>query len=251
GCMPTKSLESADSAGPDGAESHAELRRWLEAVQALSAAVSAGRGLREVLGLVADTARSLLGFDFCGVLIPDSSGQNLVIEGWSGLSAEYVARVNSDRPVRLHGDGVHHAPSSQAFRSGLPAAVRDIDREPQFTPWGGVAKEQGYRSMLSVPLVAGGDVVGTLNSYHSAVHDFTDHEVERLTLLANHAAIALTSRRTRRGRTRSAPASCAKKAVTSPPRSGWRGRWSPGCGCRAAPRDSRSSTNGLLNTPRS
>ncbi|MEU5642618.1 helix-turn-helix domain-containing protein [Streptomyces milbemycinicus] len=193
--MPTMSLEGADPAGPDGAESQAELRRWLEAVQALSAAVSAGRGLYEVLGLVADTARSLLGFDFCGVLIPDSSGQNLVIEGWSGLSAEYVARVNSDRPVRLHGDDVHHAPSSQAFRSGLPVAVRDIDREPQFTPWGGVAKEQGYRSMLSVPLVAGGDVVGTLNSYHSAVHDFTDHEVERLTLLANHAAIALTSAR--------------------------------------------------------
>ncbi|MGY0059793.1 helix-turn-helix domain-containing protein [Streptomyces sp. LZ34] len=193
--MPTTSRESADPAGAGGAESLAELRRWLEAVQALSTAVSAGRSLREVLGLVADTARSLLGFDFCGVLIPDGSGKNLVIEGWSGLSAEYVARVNSDRPVALHEDGVHHAPSSQAFRSGRPVAVRDIAREPRFTPWGGVAKEQGYRSMLSVPLVAGGDVVGTLNSYHSAVHDFTDHEVERLTLLANHAAIALTSAR--------------------------------------------------------
>ncbi|MFD8517563.1 helix-turn-helix domain-containing protein [Streptomyces antimycoticus] len=193
--MQTRSPEGPDPAGPGGAESHTELRRWLEAVQALSTAVSAGHSLREVLDLVADTARALLGFDFCGVLIPDGSGRNLVIKGWSGLSAEYVARVNSDRPVRLHGDGVHHAPSSQAYQSGLPVAVRDIAREPQFTPWGGVAREQGYRSMLSVPLVAGGDVVGTLNSYHSAVHDFTDREVERLTLLANHAAIALTSAR--------------------------------------------------------
>ncbi|WP_371095193.1 helix-turn-helix domain-containing protein [Streptomyces sanglieri] len=157
--------------------------------------MSSGRTLREVLDLVADTARSLLGFDFCGVLIPDGSGRNLVIEGWSGLSAEYVARVNSDRPVQLRGDSLHHAPSSQAFRSGAPVAVRDIAREPQFTPWGGVAEEQGYRSMLSVPLVAGGEVVGTLNSYHSVVHDFTDHEIERLTLLANHAAIALTAAR--------------------------------------------------------
>lgn len=49
--------------------------------------------------------------------------------------------------------------------------------------------------MFSVPLVAGAEVVGTLNGYHSAVHDFTDHEVERLTLLANHAAIALASAR--------------------------------------------------------
>ncbi|WHX15615.1 GAF domain-containing protein [Streptomyces malaysiensis subsp. malaysiensis] len=193
--MSTLSREGAGPARSSGSESHAELRRWLEAVQALSTAVSSGRSLREVLDLVADTARSLLGFDFCGVLIPDGSGRNLVIEGWSGLSAEYVARVNSDRPVRLRGNGLHHAPSSQAFRSGEPVAVRDIAREPQFTPWGGVAKEQGYRSMLSVPLVAGSEVVGTLNSYHSVAHDFTDHEIERLTLLANHAAIALTSAR--------------------------------------------------------
>ncbi|MER8162075.1 GAF domain-containing protein [Streptomyces sp. NPDC094472] len=193
--MSTLSRKGAGPARSSGSESHAELRRWLEAVQALSTAVSSGRSLREVLDLVADTARSLLGFDFCGVLIPDGSGRNLVIEGWSGLSAEYVARVNSDRPVRLLGNGLHHAPSSQAFRSGEPVAVRDIAREPQFTPWGGVAKEQGYRSMLSVPLVAGSEVVGTLNSYHSVAHDFTDHEIERLTLLANHAAIALTSAR--------------------------------------------------------
>ena len=49
--------------------------------------------------------------------------------------------------------------------------------------------------MVSVPLVAGGTVVGTLNGYHAAVHDFSPHELERLTLLANHAAIALTSAR--------------------------------------------------------
>ncbi|MEU9290703.1 GAF domain-containing protein [Streptomyces sp. NPDC048275] len=181
------------NAASSGAESLAELRRWLDAVYALTTAVNSGRSLREVLDLVAETARSLLGFDFCGVLIPDPARRNLVIEGWSGLSAEYVARVNSDRPVRLQGDNVHDAPSSRAFRSGLPVAVRDIAGEPQFTPWGGVAKEQGYRSMLSVPLVAGAEVVGTLNGYHSAVHTFTDHEIERLTLLANHAAIALTS----------------------------------------------------------
>ncbi|MET8437962.1 GAF domain-containing protein [Streptomyces sp900116325] len=192
---PMTSPSGPDSAASSGAESLAELRLWLDAVYTLTTAVNSGRGLREVLDLVAETARSLLGFDFCGVLIPDSARRNLVIDGWSGLSVEYVARVNSDRPVRLQEDSIHHAPSSRAFRSGLPVAVRDIAGEPQFTPWGGVAKEQGYRSMLSVPLVAGAEVVGTLNGYHSAVHDFTDHEIERLTLLANHAAIALTSAR--------------------------------------------------------
>ncbi|MGW6502565.1 helix-turn-helix domain-containing protein [Nonomuraea angiospora] len=171
-----------------------ELRSWLAAVSALTAAVNAGRGLRDVLDLVAATARELLGLDFCGVLVPDPAERNLVIAGWSGLTEEYVARVNSDRPVRLEADASGGAPSSRAYRSGLPCAVADISREPDFI-WGGVAREQGYRSMLSVPLVTASGVIGTLNSYRSAVHEFGREEVDRLQLLAEHAALAITSAR--------------------------------------------------------
>ncbi|MET7336708.1 GAF domain-containing protein [Nonomuraea sp. NPDC005650] len=171
-----------------------ELRSWLAAVSALTAAVNAGRGLRDVLDLVAATARELLGLDFCGVLVPDAAERNLVIAGWSGLTEEYVARVNSDRPVRLEADASGGAPSSRAYRSGRPCAVADISREPDFI-WGGVAREQGYRSMLSVPLVTASGVIGTLNSYRSAVHEFGPEEIDRLQLLAEHAALAITSAR--------------------------------------------------------
>jgi len=167
----------------------AELVTWLSALRELSSASTSAGDLRQVLDLVADTARSLLGYDFCGVLTPDATGEALVIMGWSGLSDEYVSRVNTDRPVRL-GSG---SPSSQAFETGQPVAIRDIDAEAEFTPWGGVAREQGYRAIICVPLVAGDQILGTLNGYYGPVHTFTGSEVERLTLLANHAAIALTS----------------------------------------------------------
>ena len=190
-------MVAQNGAGP---ESLAELRRWLQAVDALTEAVNSTRSLPAILDLVAGSARTLLGFDFCAVLLPDEPRRNLVITGWSGLTAEYVARVNADRPVRLV-DGTdpyraaEQAPSSKAFMTGRPVAITDIATEPEFTPWGGVAREQGYASMVSVPLVAGGTVVGTLNGYHAAVHVFSSHELERLTLLANHAAIALSSAR--------------------------------------------------------
>lgn len=167
----------------------AELVTWLSALRELSSASTSAGDLRQVLNLVADTARSLLGYDFCGVLTPNAAGDALVIMGWSGLSDDYVSRVNTDRPVRL-GSG---SPSSQAFDTGQPVAIRDIDAEAEFTPWGGVAREQGYRAIICVPLVAGDQILGTLNGYYAPVHTFTDSEVERLTLLANHAAIALTS----------------------------------------------------------
>jgi sugar diacid utilization regulator len=173
----------------------AELRRWLAAVDRLTQAVNSSTGLRAVLDLVADTARDLLGYDFCAVLLPDPAGSHLVITGWSGLSEEYVASVNADRPVRLEVGGAGQAPSGRAYSSGRTVAIADIAAEPQFVPWGGVARDQGYRAMVSVPLVADGAVLGTLNGYRARVHAFGDDEIERLTLLARHAAIALSAAR--------------------------------------------------------
>ena len=180
-------MTSVDS----GRQPGAELLTWLSALRSLSSAATSAADLQHVLDLVADTARTLLGFDFCGVLTPDPAGESLVITGWSGLSADYVKHVNTDRPVRLDGS----SPSKQAFRSGRAVAIRDITAEPEFTPWGGVAREQGYRAIVCVPLIAGDEVLGTLNGYFTPVHTFTDYEIERLALLANHAAIALTSAR--------------------------------------------------------
>lgn len=169
----------------------AELVTWLAALRTLSAKAGAETDLPEVLCLVADTARTLLGFDFCGVLIPNADRDRLLVQGWSGLSAEYVRRVNSDRAIRLDSG----SPSSQAFHRGEPVAIRDVRVEPEFATWAGVARDQGYRAIVAVPLVAGTEVLGTLNGYYASVHTFTRYEIERLILLANHAAIAVTSAR--------------------------------------------------------
>src|SRR4051812_25990390 len=94
-----------------GRRPEAELLTWLSALRTLSSAATSAADLQHVLDLVAETARTLLGFDFCGVLTLDPARASLVIAGWSGLSADYVNRVNTERPVRLDSG----APSSQAF----------------------------------------------------------------------------------------------------------------------------------------
>lgn len=166
-----------------------ELLTWLDALGVLSTAATADTDLRQVLDLVAQTARTLLGFDFCGVLVPDEHRRRLLIAGFSGLSEDYVDRVNSDRPIQLDST----SPSSRAFHTGTAVAVRDVTAEPQFAQWAGIAREQGYRAVIAVPLVAHNEVLGTLNGYYGPVHTFTQHGIQRMTLLANHAAIALTS----------------------------------------------------------
>ncbi|WP_431231718.1 helix-turn-helix domain-containing protein [Mycolicibacterium psychrotolerans] len=166
-----------------------ELLTWLDALGVLSAAAATDTDVNQVLTLVADTARKLLGFDFCGVLVPDPSRQRLRIAGWSGLSDDYVHRVNSDHPIQLDST----SPSTKAFHTGTAVAIRDVTAEPEFALWAGIAREQGYRAVIAVPLIAHNEVLGTLNGYYAPVHTFTQHAVQRMMLLANHAAIALTS----------------------------------------------------------
>jgi sugar diacid utilization regulator len=171
-----------------------ELRSWLTAIGTLTAAVNAGHRLSTLLDLVAATAQDLLGLDFCGVMLPSADGASLAIAGASALPDQYVGRVDRGRLIPLEPTAAGGAPASRAFRSGRPCSVADVAAEPD-SAWTEVAREQGYGSILAVPLVTRAGVLGTLNSYRSTAHEFGPQEVEQLELLAEHAAIALTSAR--------------------------------------------------------
>lgn len=167
----------------------ADLVSWLARLREITEVASLGISVEDALRLVAATARELLPLDFCGVFTPNETKTALLLMGWDGLSRDYVERINETNPVGLGSE----APSSRAYFGGLPVIVTDIEAEHGFEPWGGIAHEQGYRSMISVPLRSGEGVLGTLNGYHAQRHEYTTDEIERMMLLANHAAAALSS----------------------------------------------------------
>ncbi|WP_459981440.1 helix-turn-helix domain-containing protein [Nocardioides sp. AN3] len=177
-----------------GGETTSELRSWLAAIGTLTAAVNGDRDLASLLDLVAATAQTLLDLSFCAVMLPDDDGEYLAVAGASGLPDEYIARINREHAVRLETNATTGAPASRAFRSGRPTMVSDVAAEPP-SSWTKVATDQGYRSILAVPLLASSTVIGTLNSYRVTPHHFTSQEIEQLELLAEHATIALTSAR--------------------------------------------------------
>jgi len=172
-----------------------DLKRWVEQLGSLTAAVNADHDLRALLDLVAATTRDLLGLDMCGVMIPATDGRSLDIVGSSGLTEDYVERVNTDHRIRIEEDANTGAPASRAFLSGEPCGASDFHHES--FRWTEAAIEQGYRSVLAVPLTTTAGVLGTLNSYRSIAHEFDTDEIEQMKLLAEHAAIAVTSYRSR------------------------------------------------------
>lgn len=174
-----------------------ELRPWLESVAAIASALNRPVALPAVLDLVAETASRLLGYDFCAVLLPDPDRSALIITGSHGLSPSYVQQVNADHPVILEPDDEPQAPSSRAFLAGRSVQVVDTVGDATFLPWGGVAREQGYRSMISVPVAASGAPVGTLNCYSRVPHEFDRDEQDLLQLLAEQAGVAIETARLR------------------------------------------------------
>ncbi|KGI70379.1 GAF domain-containing protein [Mycolicibacterium rufum] len=166
------------------------LEFWLGALADIGEAVGGDEPVAAVLDRVARTACTLLDYDFCAVFLPDPSRTALTIVGSHGLSGEYVAQVNADRPILLDTRGEQEAPTSIAFRTGEVVTVEDIDRMPHFT-WSGVAHEQGYRALISVPLRRAGDVVGALNGYRAQPHRFDRAEIGLVSTLATQVAIAL------------------------------------------------------------
>ncbi|WP_181039001.1 GAF domain-containing protein [Arthrobacter sp. Y81] len=178
---------------------HVPLERWLDALADIGEAVGGDEPVTDLLDRVARTACTLFGYDFCAVFLPDHSGAALTIVGSHGLSADYVAQVNADRPILLDVHSAEEAPTSVAFRTGDVVALEDIERVPGIGPWGGVAHEQGYRALVSVPLRRSGRVVGALNGYHAAPHRFDHAEISLVNAMATQAAVALGTAQLRAG----------------------------------------------------
>lgn len=176
---------SGETPGPD-------LERWLDALAGIGEAVGGDAPVTALVDRVARTACDLLGYDFCAVFLPaDPPAKALTIVGSHGLSADYVAKVNAERPILLDVRGAEEAPTSIAFRTGDVVTLEDIDTAPGIGPWGGVAHEQGYRALISVPLRRAGIVVGALNGYHARPHRFDAVEVGLVSTLATQVAVAL------------------------------------------------------------
>ncbi|TAP41800.1 GAF domain-containing protein [Arthrobacter sp. S39] len=180
--------------GPDRMAEH--LQGWLKALADVGAAVNRGVSLGELLDLIARTASKLMSYEFCAITMPDAASQVLMIEGSYGLSADYIREINATHPIRLH--GVHTpTPSVQAFTMGVPVQIEDFGNHPAMLVWRDAAKDQGFNSMISVPLNSADETLGTLNCYTRSTHHFTKEEESRLLMLAGQAALAITTSRLR------------------------------------------------------
>mgnify|MGYP001613380229 CR=1 FL=1 len=158
-----------------------QLRRELQTLAQVSEAVVSERYLDEILQLTVTVTAELMGSKICSLMLLDEAKRVLVIRATQALSPAY----RNKPPIKV-GQSV----SGRAVKERQPISVLDVTKDHQYM-FPDIARREGLRSLLSVPMVMQERVIGVLNCYTAQEHRFSDEETRVLSTIANQAAVAI------------------------------------------------------------
>ncbi|MCJ7655306.1 MAG: GAF domain-containing sensor histidine kinase [Dehalococcoidia bacterium] len=134
---------------------------------------------KEVLRTIVESIRDAADAKGCSLMLLTPDRQQLIHTVDCGLSNWYVRKglVRVDAAI------------VQAL-DGKPVAILDATTDPRIQ-YRDQAKKEGVASMLSVPLIRRGQVIGIVRIYTSELRKFSDQEVDFFSTMANLGAVAL------------------------------------------------------------
>ncbi|MFJ7266173.1 GAF domain-containing sensor histidine kinase [Streptomyces sp. NPDC099050] len=161
----------------------------LAAVSTALLAMSRRLEVRDVLRTIVASARELLDAEYAALGVPDDHGgfAQFVVDGiseeqWRAIGP--LPRQHGILAAMLHEDG--------------PERLADVREDPRFEGW--PAAHPDMSDFLGLPIRDGEETLGALflankRNVPDGGRGFTDEDEELLSLLAQHAAIALTNAR--------------------------------------------------------
>lgn len=153
----------------------------LTALSNVSRTVASDMYIEEILSLLMRLTADLMNSKICSLMLYDETKQELVLRATQSLSKEYLEKRN----IKV-GESV----SGKVVKSKKPIVVENVRRDKLYN-FPEIAKKEGLYSLLSVPLMFKGRVIGVLNSYKDHIHHFTEEEINLLSSVANQAAVAI------------------------------------------------------------
>ncbi|HZC28981.1 MAG TPA: GAF domain-containing protein, partial [Gaiellaceae bacterium] len=151
----------------------------LERLQQITDAALAHLQLDALLAELLMRIRDILGADTAAVLLLDDDERDLVAWAAVGLEEEV------ERGIRIP---LGHGFAGRVAAQRRPIVLDDVDHADVLNP---VLREKGVKSLLGVPLVIEGRVLGVLHIGTLAPRPFTKDDVELLQLAADRVSIAI------------------------------------------------------------
>ncbi len=157
-----------------------ELRRRLDPMRAvynLADASSHARPIEELYAEAIEGAERALHTRRAAILLFDAKGV-LRFQAWQGISERYRQAVEG------------HSPWTRADFHAAPIVVEDVERDERVAAVRDAIREEGIRSLLFVPIVYRGELLGKLTVYYGAPHVVTDEDLLLVQAIASHVASA-------------------------------------------------------------
>ncbi|WP_242624057.1 PP2C family protein-serine/threonine phosphatase [Micromonospora kangleipakensis] len=162
--------------GVRGSGSHERLPR----IEAVTDATLSQLDVNDLLEELLDRVREVLRVDTAAILLLDVHAQQLVATAAKGLKEE--VRQGSRIPV---GRGF----AGRIAREKQPVVLNNVTAADD-----PILFDRGARSLLGVPMFAGGEVIGVLHVGCLRPHRFTGEDVQLLQLAADRASLASRNR---------------------------------------------------------
>ena len=134
--------------------------------------------LEDLLNVLLPRIRDILKTDTCAVLLLDEDKRELVARAALGIEEEV------EQGVRIP---VGRGFAGRVAATAQPRIIDDLDEADVFNP---ILREKGIKSMLGVPLIVRGEVIGVLHVGTLTPRKFSRDDVELLSLVCERVALA-------------------------------------------------------------
>jgi signal transduction histidine kinase len=159
--------------------------RLLETLVSVSQTINSALNVNEALQVITREACALMEARMCSLLLLDETGQWLDLRASSGAGEDYLKKPRLSVEESFLGIVVRRKKPLQLENVQASALYQNVQ----------VARREGLASLLSAPLVFGGQTIGTLNVYTGKPRSFSNEEIHILTALAELSAIAIEKAR--------------------------------------------------------
>ncbi len=158
---------------------------YFEALYDVARVINACLEPSKVLEKIVQCVVKAMGVKASSIRLLDSRERMLVLGAASGLSKGYVRKG----PILVEESGL-----DRKVLKGRSVWLKDAQTAKDFQ-YGSMAKAEGIKSVLVVPLILEKKAIGVLRVYTDKIRKFRDDELKFLRAVANLSAIALDNAR--------------------------------------------------------
>ncbi|SDU27975.1 GAF and ANTAR domain-containing protein [Desulfobacula phenolica] len=159
---------------------------YIKALTDISRAITSDLFIEDLLKLIVMVTAKVTGVEICSLWIvnEDEKPPKIRLKATQSISPEYI----KDRALNLDEGVVGYVATHKK-----PLVLNDVLESDRFKEKD-MAKKLGLVSMVGIPLITKDEkVIGVLNCFTATPHEFSETEINLLSVVANQSAVAIVN----------------------------------------------------------